>query len=155
MSGDKYRRRSVQHTRKIFAVFLEHFRDNLTACPVPHFFLIHAVLDRFRSRSFIILDMMEINSGDFTNEVCHVDSLPRRCYIEFLALILENRRSVHSHRCLVDNLFGYLNHQLHIAIRRVAFHGCEFRIVISVHALVTEHLAHFIYSVEAADDQSL
>ena len=147
--------RTVHQAGGVFAVLLEHLRDDLAAGVVLHFVRIHAVRDRGLSGFFIVVDLVEVDAGDLCDCIGHVQLFERRCQIELLAVILEDRSPVDRHLCLVENLFRDFHHALQIAVRHVAFHGGEFRIVVAVHAFIAELLAHLVDPVEAADDAAL
>ena len=70
-------------------------------------------------------------------------------------LICDHRGTVYGKRRLIYQLFCDVHHAFHVSIGHVTFHTGKLRVMVSVHPLVTEHLAHLVDSVESADYQSL
>ena len=150
-----YENRSVQITRHVFAVFLEHLGDDLSAGHIFDLVLIHAVAGRSFSGLLIAVDLAEVNSCNLPDSVSHIQPSPRRSDIELLTLICDHRSTVYGKRRLIYQLFCDVHDAFHVSVSHVTFHAGKLRIMVPVHPFVTEHLAHLVDSVQSADYQSL
>ena len=154
MTDHEYR--TIQISRHILTVTLEHLRNDFaTISKCSGFLFIHAVVNSRLNRILVGLNFIKVNARDLLHSVCHVQPLPGRRHIEFLALICQNRSAVHCHLSLVHDLLRHIHRGFHITVGHIAFHRCEFRIVIPVHAFVAEHMTHLVNTVQSADDQPL
>ena len=106
-----------------------------------------------RARVLIRSPVVIIHARVLFHSLCHGQSRPV-AHVDLRALIDDIQRSANFQRNRLVHIFDHVHHVEIIAVHLVHFDRRKLGIVVSVHTLVTEDTAYFVYLVHTADDQT-
>ena len=96
----------------------------------------------------------EVNTCDFFDRIHHVNPFEWFIDFDFCSLVVDWTITMDSFRSMLDDTFCQVHDIVEISVSLIHFDRSEFRVVSSIHSLVTENPSDFVNTFHPTNNQT-